>query len=138
MLCAPGDRSGSAMRYKTAFRLALRAIGVLLVFWNLPQLVQMVASYVLTLFQAPASQFPQIHDAYYIVYGSKLIEHVFGILCGLYLFFGGKWIVNLAIPSNRPYCHECGYDLTGLAEGPVCPECGTPKPNGKLDREIKH
>ncbi|MGB7157408.1 MAG: hypothetical protein WBD40_05045 [Tepidisphaeraceae bacterium] len=30
-----------------------------------------------------------------------------------------------AIPGNRPYCHECGYDLTN-AVGHVCVECGTP------------
>ncbi len=44
---------------------------------------------------------------------------------GLYLFLGGNWIVNLAIPGNRPYCPECGYDLSG-APGKRCPECGTP------------
>jgi predicted amidophosphoribosyltransferase len=44
---------------------------------------------------------------------------------GLYLFFGGKWIVDLAIPGNRPYCQECGYDLTG-AHRDRCPECDTP------------
>ncbi len=44
---------------------------------------------------------------------------------GAYLFFGGKWIVDQAIPGNRPYCHECGYDLTNAA-GSVCAECGTP------------
>ena len=42
-----------------------------------------------------------------------------------YLFFGGKWIADKAIPGNRPYCHECGYDLTN-AVGNVCTECGTP------------
>jgi hypothetical protein len=47
---------------------------------------------------------------------------------GLYLFFGGKWIANKAIPGNRPYCHECGYDLTQNSSG-ICPECGTPTPS---------
>ena len=42
-----------------------------------------------------------------------------------YLFFGGKWVADKAIPGNRPYCHECGYDLTNAA-GNVCTECGTP------------
>ncbi len=35
-------------------------------------------------------------------------------------------IANLAIPGNRPYCDECGYDLT-RAGAAACPECGTPR-----------
>ncbi len=58
------------------------------------------------------------------------------IALGLYLFFGGRWIANLAIPGNRPYCDECGYDLT-RAGAAACPECGTPRadsaPTGPTD-----
>jgi hypothetical protein len=46
---------------------------------------------------------------------------------GLYLFFGGEWIVNRAIPSNRPYCPECGYDLS-RSRREHCPECGVTLP----------
>lgn len=28
-------------------------------------------------------------------------------------------------PEDRPECRRCGYDLTGLPAGAVCPECGT-------------
>jgi uncharacterized paraquat-inducible protein A len=58
------------------------------------------------------------------IYYSVLNSGFFNLIAGLYLFFGGKWIVNKAIPSNRPYCHECGYELTH-ARSNVCPECGT-------------
>ena len=50
---------------------------------------------------------------------------VFKLGAGLYLFFGGKWIADKAIAGNRPYCLECGYDLTG-ATGNRCTEWNTP------------
>lgn len=43
---------------------------------------------------------------------------------GLYLFYRGRWIVDRAIPGNRNYCHECGYDLSGNLHG-ICSEFGT-------------
>ena len=55
----------------------------------------------------------------------ELSPGLINVAAGLYLFFGGEWIVNKAIPSNRPYCHECGYDLTAAIQN-RCPECGTP------------
>src|SRR5262245_33824558 len=40
------------------------------------------------------------------------------------------YAINLARPALRsrqePFCIHCGYDLTGLGDNHVCPECGEP------------
>ena len=107
------------MKYKTAFRLAVRAVGVLIVAQSLPSLVTMLV--VLGLSFDDISMFVDAGRWYLATAGG----HVLAVVIGLYLFFRGNWIVDLAIPSNRPYCHECGYELTGLSPAGVCPECGT-------------
>ncbi len=53
------------------------------------------------------------------------------LLAGLYLLRGGKWVVDKIVPGDRPYCPECGYNLTGLTTQ-RCPECGTRLPNDVL------
>jgi len=106
------------MKYKTAFRLVIKAIGVWVIAGQMSSLVYMAGMFVEVWRDSSTS---------YVLLGSALqmaIGCAVGLATGLYLFFGGKWIVNLAIPSNRPYCHECGYELTGNVSG-VCPECGT-------------
>ena len=55
----------------------------------------------------------------------RVLPKMIQLCIGLYLFRGGDWIVNRVIPTNRPYCHECGYDLTGSGMAGECPECGT-------------
>ncbi len=100
------------MKYKTLFRMLLKAIGV----WVF---VVGIAS----LFSSLAYVFMGAFQSFF------WIAHLLGALSqlgiGIYLFFGGKWIADKAIPGNRPYCHECGYDLTNAA-GNLCTECGTP------------
>ena len=54
---------------------------------------------------------------------------LFELVIGLYLFFGGRRLADLAVPPNRHYCRECGCDTTGNA-GPVCPDCGTQRHAG--------
>ena len=55
--------------------------------------------------------------------GIGLVPALVQMLIGLYLFFGAAWLANRAIPGNRPYCHECGYDLSKVTRE-ICPECG--------------
>ena len=106
------------MKYKTAFRLALKAFGVLLIFEQLPQLVSAATGIGIELSaNRPANDI-------YAFSLSRMAGAIAGIVFGLYLFTGANWIVNKAIPSNRPYCPECGYELTGRTGDIRCPECG--------------
>lgn len=117
------------MKHKTWFRLVLKAMGV---FFALQGAVYVVSS------------IPGVaHVAWdFLAYGaivggwSATIWEISGgllglpmLAVGLYLFFRGEWIVNKAIPSNRPYCPHCGYDLS-RGGGAVCPECGVALPEG--------
>jgi len=103
------------MKYKTLFRLLVKGIGLFLAVFGVAFLPNIILSAVLTWNTGPSNVW---------VWGTMLAGAL-PVALGIYLFFGGRWIVNLAIPSNRPYCPECAYDLTGA---PVerCPECGTP------------
>ncbi len=112
------------MKYKTAFRLGIRAIGVLIAAQEIPWFLQGCVPATIELLRLDpfgAGAFPS-----WSWYLGNFLGHVVGFAIGAYLFFRGDWIVNLAIPSNRPYCHECAYELTGLPTEGVCPECGTP------------
>lgn len=101
------------MKYKTLFRVLMKVVGVWLVVQGLAGVSSMM-----TQLMAQDSNFP---FAYYTSqYSYSFVE----LGLGLYVFFGGQWIADLAIPSNRPYCHECGYDLSKVTRG-ICPECGT-------------
>jgi hypothetical protein len=104
------------MKYKTQFRMMLKAIGVFVFVLTVPQFMHPLYS----IFRPGGLQ-----GASWTDYAIGLISPGVQIALASYLFFGGKWITDIAIPGNRPYCHECGYDLTN-ASGHVCSECGTP------------
>jgi hypothetical protein len=109
------------MKYKTAFRLALRAIGVLVLTQTLPGLLIFAAGLALSSLLG-ASLWTGL-GGYELRF---VLQYSLGACLGLYLLLGGgRWLVDRAIPSNRPYCQECGYELTGLPLAGACPECGT-------------
>jgi len=108
------------MKHKTLFRLMLKAVGVLLFCQGISQLTTSIGSLLIELLNAPGGGVVYAPFPWAWVIGSALLVSI-----GLYLFFGGKWLADKAIPGNRPYCHECGYDLTGAVEH-RCPECDTP------------
>jgi len=114
------------MRYKTLFRVGLKLLGVYFFFTALVALASAVSNYIWQgWINTPAGGVGVLISGsssnIWFWHASTVLE----LFVGLYLFFGGKWIVDRAIPGNRPYCHECGYDLTN-AIGNVCTECGTP------------
>lgn len=114
------------MKYKTAFRLALKVVGVWIAVQGLAGLVHAAVPFVplLTEFFTGFSRGGMGGLTEWAL--ASILGNATSVILGLYLFFGGEWIVRRAIPSNRPYCVECGYELTGLPSDRVCPECGTP------------
>ena len=103
------------MRYKTLFRVLLKFLGVWLFIEGLATIAAIVFQFV-DLFSVGSVGLG------FLGWG---FSGVVQLSAGLYLFFGGRWIVDMAIPSNRPFCPECGYDMSS-PPGPQCPECGTP------------
>jgi hypothetical protein len=111
------------MKHKTWFRLVLRAIGVLLIGIALPEFGG------LSLGLAASLIFEDGLLGYdsWEMYAYSMPSYGFQLAIGLYLLFGGEWIVNRVIPSNCPYCPHCGYNLSHHT-GERCSECGVTLP----------
>ena len=115
------------MKHKTWFRLALKVVGIALIGWSAPSLVQSMMMVVWWMVQYSGNVNVMGGGDWWWSW-LQPIGPVLQLTIGLYLLFGGKWIVNLCIPSNRPYCPECGYELR-RPQGSTCPECGTTLPS---------
>jgi hypothetical protein len=111
------------MRFKTLFRVLLKLIGVWIFIQGSAAVIQAGAWLVQVVIQ-PGSFMPDMNP--WLI--GSLVAGLLQVALGLYFFFGGAWVVNRAIPANRPYCPECGYDLTRNGR-PNCPECGTLLPH---------
>ncbi len=110
------------MKYKTAFRLAVKAIGVLILAQSLPGIVVMGAALFVGFLTDGLLGVFSFDWTWLLGYQ---LSYVVSAIIGCYLFLGGKWVVDHVVPSNRPYCHECAYELTGSPVEGACPECGT-------------
>ena len=109
------------MKYKTLFRLLLKVLGV----WLTANGIVALAGSTLQVVSFAASQFFGGNPPMPVWWPlSTSVTGLAQVGLGLYLFFGGRWIADKAIPGNRPYCHECAYDLS-YSQSNCCPECGT-------------
>lgn len=138
----------TGMHSKTFFRLSLKVIGVLLVVWNAPSVLFSVihvmtypdtgqyAYYTTSPAQwgmtGPMASYVDIAIGFFFYHGGAILT----CAIGLYLFFGGEALVNLALPPGRPRCPECGYELASK-EVVRCSECGEflkkPEPANQSD-----
>ena len=113
------------MRYKTLFRILSKLLGVYFFVTGLGQFVMALA----VLMQLPQRAAP---PGTITRLALNLVAPAILMVCGVYLIFWGRRLVDLAVPGNRPYCPECGYDLTGFS-GNVCTECGAEQPNRRQE-----
>ena len=106
------------MKYKTLCRLLVRLMGVYFLGFGALRVFSAIFQVISVLSDTRRGAVTGFSWVYWA------LDPLGYLIVGGYLLFGGKWIVDKLIPSNRPYCHECGYDLTGSV-GNVCAECGT-------------
>lgn len=118
------------MKHKTWFRLVLKAIGIFLLATGVVELVDSISRAIGQVYFVGFMGGGTIYDferLLSLALYSGLVGGIGRLVIGAYLLFGGAKLVNLCIPSNRPYCPHCGYDVRGVGDG-ICPECGVRLP----------
>ncbi|TVQ57106.1 MAG: hypothetical protein EA377_01250 [Phycisphaerales bacterium] len=108
------------MKHKTWFRLVLKAIGILLIAWAIPEMFGAIGW---VFYMWPSASYLSPAEVFRI--SVTLAGPTIKIAFGCYLLFGGAALVNWIIPSNHPYCPDCGYNLTHQRSTDRCVECGS-------------
>ena len=109
------------MGHKTLFRVLLKTIGVYLLVTGLPQFAHPAVVLFEQLLESGINPGRPSGVMQYV--WSMSMQGVITVVLGLYFFFGGKQVADLAFPGNHTYCGVCGSDLTHIIES-HCPECG--------------
>lgn len=110
---------GERIKPKTLFRLLLKLLGVGLFTLGVGSLTQAIISVI-----AISQMMSGTSNPYYRQELPRLVQPLIETAMGLYLFFGGEWVVQRVTPDNHPRCPKCQYDLSHSSSS-VCPECGT-------------
>ncbi len=111
------------------FRLLVRLTGIVLVGLSVPSVVAVVTPVIYTVGDGSG-----VNLAYYL---AKAIAPAVQLVLGLYLLFGGRWIVQHCLRGIDTVCPICAYDL-GAVKDAACPECGfsfRPLPAGNPPRQ---
>ncbi len=117
------------MKHKTWLRLVLKCVGVLLIGLGLPEAIRQAGVFFQLFRMHAAAANTGAMPAFFGPNGQGLgfvVNFLAGFIqfaIGVYLFVGGRWVVDHLVPTNRPYCPDCGYPLKGLTRD-TCPECG--------------
>ncbi|CAG1003346.1 hypothetical protein PHYC_03059 [Phycisphaerales bacterium] len=107
------------MKDRSWFRLALRAIGLVMLGLSVPRLVALLASVVSTFVEYQGTWPPGYGMSYLLAAAESLVQGGFGV----YLLFFADGLIRLCLRDLGVRCDNCQYSLVGVA-GDRCPECG--------------
>lgn len=106
----------------TWFRLAVRAIGILVFALGLPAVFAHVASVATWLREGMPWGGEML-----VWYVLPLLGPVAQLALGFYLIVGARPLIRYCTRGALGMCPACNYDVRQVP-GPTCPECGVPLP----------